>query len=71
MCVCVCVCVCVCDVPQVYIDETDNRYDYTGLGVVTANPDTFTLPRRTLFPNPAFVSVWADGVCRFGQMVRF
>ena len=64
-------CVCVCDVPQVHIDETDNMHDYTVLGVVTASPDTFTLPHDSLVPNPAVVTVWPDGVYRFGQMVRF
>ena len=57
--------------PQVHIDETDNVDDYTVLGVVTASPDTFTLPGSFLVPNPAVVSVWPYGVFRFGQEVRF
>ena len=57
--------------PQVHIDETDNRYNYAVLGVVTASPDTFTLPRSSLVPDPAVVSVWPGGVFHFGQMVRF
>ena len=56
--------------PQVHIDETD-MYGYTVLGVVTASPDTFTLHRDFLAANPAVVSVWADGVWRFGRWVRF
>ena len=54
--------------PQVHIDETDDRYDYTVLGVMTANPNTFTLPHDSL--DPAVFRERLNEVYRYGQ-VRF
>ena len=67
-------CVCVCllrHVIQVHVDETNSKGIFTQLGVVTASPDTFTLPRVSWDPNPAVVCVCYVGVYRFGQKVRF
>ena len=70
MCVCVCVCV-LRHVIQVHVDETDSKGSYIQLGVVTASPNTFTLPRDSWDLNSAVVCVFDDGVRRFGQEVRF
>ena len=71
LCVRMHVCVCVCYVTQVHIDEINNRFISTRLGVVTTSPDTFTLPGCSLISNPAVLCVCDCGVLRFGQWVSF
>ena len=67
MCVCVCVCVCV---RQVRIDETNNKYRDTVLGVVTSSPDTVTLSENFIRLLPDLLCVWPLGRYVFGQQVR-
>ena len=55
---------------QVRIDETNNDYAETRLGVVTNNPDTFTLPELFLSPIPDVLCVTHYKGFIFGEQVR-
>ena len=57
---------------QVRVDETKHSgfLSFTPLGVVTASPDTLTLPRHSWTSDPAVLCVNHERVYRFGREVR-
>ena len=55
---------------QVRIDESNNSYSETLLGVVTNSPDTFTLPEHFLSPMPDVLCVASYIGFIFGEQVR-
>ena len=69
-CVHVSVCLSV-SVAQVHIDETDNTYGATRLGVVRASPDAVAMPEDSWHSfHSDVLCVWSGGVHVFGQLVR-